>query len=1203
MSLLLAARKFDFAKIQEYLNQVPWLWVGVAAGVILLVCLLFLAVRRWRARRSTAQPEVSGRVLVKVWKRFLAQIPGEFRRYVLHFQSFVVLGESGSGKSQLVDKCTDWKGQSAQFYPSYTAEPLLQIYLGSRVLVQEVPSSLLSDTNPKVRGALMRLWRRTGRKRPSIAVLTISAASLREASAESLREQAQMLRGKLNVLSRVANAPTETRIVVTHMDHVEGYVPFAEFVEKEEIPHQIQLDPSLPNMGLSTCLEPFEDYLSLALTKLPARDYLRVLAFLGTASSTFDRLGLFLSTLCENDPRSFEPKVGDLYLSSHTGGGALTLSNPFETSLTVHGQELERAVTTRHRWVAGVLLVLGLLWLSAGFAREQIRLAQARGPLETFSQEGSDPNLAVEAELALIQFEQGSQGAARLLPSYNPGVAKRLNQKLAGVIRERFLRPIPARIGTSASAHETSLYLLGLVYAQREGPLGVYILDGRIDEFARALKLPSAVVGTYVRASEERWAGTLSLGDLRYERRTHQVTKAETWHAFFLGLKSATSGQALTAERLAGLQERAKELREGLSIVDRRHTARDLFLKLKDDPHGQQALFEAYIEDLEVPEWLVSQRVQLAKALKVIIDLRMDVPTLKQQSLPELVYHLRGIQALAEQANLKMRIPLGDTTYTFEESRWVQVINDARMRALVQRFIHDNQSSGAQIFFGRDKSYPDIVMRPTGSGFLFAGKGVVAGEYTKPAYEREVVPQIASFEASLEKLDLNREARDELKSLVSGAAEQYASEYERQWKRYYESWDLQVDSLGALKLVLGHMKLSASRFQDLIQTIVDHTTLQPSTSPYLRTMGERLAAFRPIAQLLASAGPKAPTEIEHYRSILGRILSDLDAGESPDEEPAGEGPAEDAIDFEAELTPLGRLCFAIVSEHRDSYLLITEQWLKSAGITGRWRDPFLQPIRAIDSLGRVDIAAALDKSWKVRVRAQVVPLLEKFPFNPGQTEVARPKDLEQALHPTTGAFWARVRSFVAPICLKGAPGAVRWRSLKSLETNFDWPSDLFPVLNHLGELSATLWDKEGLPRPLLLRIRAEALPPAKPGQPAAILTFIGSGKAAVFGFNQRPTWRTLKINWHISEPAQVGLQLGTSESGERSNFALSAPQGYWALHRLLRMQKPEVSGASFSIATDKPGLASVKVRFSYEEDPFRLFVVPSAVRKDLNAGK
>src|SRR5690606_9193602 len=98
---------------------------------------------------------------------------------------------------------------------------------------------------------------------------------------------------------------------------------------------------------------------------------------------------------------------------------------------------LERAVTRRHRLIAGVILFLGLLWLGAGFARVQVRLAQARRPLELFAQDDSDAHLAVEAELALTQFEHGAEGAARLLPSFNPGVAADLNQILAVIIRKR----------------------------------------------------------------------------------------------------------------------------------------------------------------------------------------------------------------------------------------------------------------------------------------------------------------------------------------------------------------------------------------------------------------------------------------------------------------------------------------------------------------------------------------------------------------------------------------------------------------------------------------------------------------------------------------------------------------------------------------------------------------------------------------------
>src|SRR5205085_1132256 len=127
--------------------------------------------------------------------------------HILFFQPFVVLGESASGKSLLISKYTDWKGQAAQFYPSYSVDPQLQIYVGSKAVIQEVPSTLLADTSTVARTALLRLWRPLFRKREPIAVLTFSAAALRQATPESLRTQAQTLRGKLNVLSRIANRP------------------------------------------------------------------------------------------------------------------------------------------------------------------------------------------------------------------------------------------------------------------------------------------------------------------------------------------------------------------------------------------------------------------------------------------------------------------------------------------------------------------------------------------------------------------------------------------------------------------------------------------------------------------------------------------------------------------------------------------------------------------------------------------------------------------------------------------------------------------------------------------------------------------------------------------------------------------------------------------------------------------------------------
>ena len=106
-----------------------------------------------------------------------------------------------AGKSCLIDTYTDWQGLARQFYPSYTTDPQLQIYLGSKVIVQEIPSALFNDTSEPARAALLRLWRACFRKKKPTVVVVINGAALNTDSPESLKKQAQTIRGKINILS------------------------------------------------------------------------------------------------------------------------------------------------------------------------------------------------------------------------------------------------------------------------------------------------------------------------------------------------------------------------------------------------------------------------------------------------------------------------------------------------------------------------------------------------------------------------------------------------------------------------------------------------------------------------------------------------------------------------------------------------------------------------------------------------------------------------------------------------------------------------------------------------------------------------------------------------------------------------------------------------------------------------------------------
>src|SRR5204862_6308218 len=119
----------------------------------------------------------------------------------------------------------------------------------------------------------------------------------------ALRMQAQMIRGKINIISRIRGAPVTARIVLTHMDQVEGSLAFSQFLESQQIPMKLEVGP---DGSSQQSLEPFEKYLPLALTKLQAKAYMKALTFLRKAPSIFAYMEILLKTLKEKDPLSHE---------------------------------------------------------------------------------------------------------------------------------------------------------------------------------------------------------------------------------------------------------------------------------------------------------------------------------------------------------------------------------------------------------------------------------------------------------------------------------------------------------------------------------------------------------------------------------------------------------------------------------------------------------------------------------------------------------------------------------------------------------------------------------------------------------------------------------------------------------------------------------------------------------------------------------
>ena len=170
----------------------------------------------------------------------------------------------------------------------------------------------------------------------------IDMASLNAGSSDSLKRQANSIRGKLNVLSQCSQKPIEVCIALTHMDQIEGFSAFQAFLRGNGIPLNIHFFPSAeigdkkevketvslsPEVGvrtclesLETCLEPYETLLSRALTIQPAEDFLQIIAFMRRAPKLLSRLSSFVDILENPDALSASPEIVQLFPAGKAEG-------------------------------------------------------------------------------------------------------------------------------------------------------------------------------------------------------------------------------------------------------------------------------------------------------------------------------------------------------------------------------------------------------------------------------------------------------------------------------------------------------------------------------------------------------------------------------------------------------------------------------------------------------------------------------------------------------------------------------------------------------------------------------------------------------------------------------------------------------------------------------------------------------------------
>jgi hypothetical protein len=1193
-------------------------WTAAIALVLIPVVLLAIAWYRRRQARKSGQPVIRAgigrRTLVKIWKQFLRQIPREFRRTILQYQPFVVFGTAGSGKTALISKYTDWRGQAAKFYSSYSMRNELQIYLGSRALVQEIPSGLMDDVSQAARTALIKLWRPLFKKREPMVVVALNAAALKGLTPDALRREAQVLRGKINIISRLRRQRVKTRIVITHMDKIDGYLAFSQFLDNNGIPLRLDLEAQGAKAELSQCLEPYEQYLPLALTTLSSKAYKKVLTFLTRAPSFLSLADIFRKTLQEKEPLSYEPEIRDVYLTSDTGTSTTGASNPLAATWDGASLAAEQESASRlHRRLPAAAAILAVGLLIAGYVGERQDWAEATTAVESFEKSmGPAQTAAVDEQLTSLTRARhpGVVGAVR--PRFFKGAGSVLNERFINQIRDQYLLPGLERASASPTPAETTLYLLSAIYSTRDNRLGELVLEN-LDEISNVGDVPAHLMAAYVQHTREPWEGLAPLAEEPFEVSDEVLSDPQPWHAFFSELDEVFERRHLTASALEELQRGATRLRTELTRMEQNLLSRDVYNELaRSAPVDLGRVFGRFVANLRPPQWLIEWRDPIAQMLELIelSDLPADGrATLTDMTFPRFIHHLRSRKRQTADIDIVHRFKLVDDPFAFSTKRWSEVLSTSSMQALVERYVASKRDKTAFAFFSQATDYPAVALNPTSSGeFLFTGKARVQGIYTRRAYEEQVRRQVLELVRLISPEQdagatspLDPSVRAELNTFIASKVEQYAEAYANAWTRFYESFKVKVTSRGGLLIVLRQMRLSDSQFNEFLQTVFENTALETTGADALRPLGDALEAFQFLNRLQAT-GEAGEVELQNYRAILNQIQTDLEGGggedgdgEDEEEEDEEGGAGGEPSEFMRSLTPLGRLAVRVLHNDRDSYVRLVEEWLDNVGIEGSWAEPFRTPVEQMYVLGREDLNGAIATYWNEQVRPEFARIASKFPFNrPSSTDLT-PSKLEEVLHPLNGSFWERFEAMIGPVCKRKGH---TWKPVIGPRGGLRMPAGMLDMVNHLMQVRKALWDSDGNPKALVLYVYPHPLPSGPSGDPAGTLSFIRTGEAIVFGFNQKRAWQRFQWEWWQGYPCQVAMQIGEPGMDDAGFRSLSVPETWWGLFKIIRAGQARLGNTySWSLFEGGDRTDAPRVRFSFREDPWELFDVAKLLRR------
>jgi hypothetical protein len=1105
----------------------------------------------------------------RTWKKFVSQIPREFRSLTKQHQHFIVLGDEKSGKSELIHGIVE---QSQNIYPfevEYTKDLNVQFYMGPKQLIQELSVAMVRDRTIVVRKSLIHLWKKLYSKNSPIIVIAYHCWSALSKDSREVSKAARTIAGKLALLSEIANKPLKIRVALTHLDKIEGYLEFTSFIKQHNINVEIPIASNFESQALQHALYNFRDkYISLILTSVSAEDFQKILLFFDELPKFFAGIEEYLRALMTgNIPGQFELEK----LTFTTKLEPYTAFTSFDWKAPESNSIFFRHPMLKHQIASAAVFVTCAGLIMNNFFKDKLQVNLTEKGVDSLDY--LQPKVFVDEVIPKIEDlinNRPKEGYLPILPRFYNKQLRDTNQNLSMRIRKHILEPGLRKIMLQDQQEIKILYMLGLIYATQKNRLGEHITKN-IYDWSHVLGLDEKLIRNYINSNIDNTSNRIEIEHLEKINAVGPLSSSDPWISFLRKFQDIIDQPVFTGHNFESLRTEATQLLNE-------------YRRIKNDTHGfvicnllgkvNSRMLSDFARNIKILGWLKLTGDYLESFLVFVCHSCPEIPDISDHNVSQFFAKIKDITSLNDQIDTSYNFLLGDEKFSFQTKKWVTLSVAHVVERLIQNYIVVNNETKGEIFFKHTPDIPPLVIESYRNEFPhFDEPIVIEGRYTRLAFEKNVRYTTESLLALLETVPLNEEDKERFRRFLKQEVVSYAKQYQLEYERLYSACNIKSSTLDEVKTILEKIVEPSSSFQHFLKTMNYHTEVF-SNPPECLSALEEMNHFNFLRVLMNQVKNKS-TPFEKYQALLRQVLARLsDHSESRN--------YTNVANLEDVITPSATVTLSILRNDPDSYLNQIKENLSDIGVPPAYHHLFTAPIMQIYYLGVKDLKKGIDRVWAESLEPHINQLFAKRPFNSESEMISTFEEVKKVTNPTC-EVWSVLKQIIAPVSIT-VDGL--WEPKLSCDLKLD--SALYNAVNRLAKVSNILWDNEGNPQPIRMNVQSLPFEAGERAYPLPVLSYLVTGDEAYHNFNQNPSWHLISIEWWKANNSTVVLELANKNDSRtyRDTKVLNSPWSFFEL--LKKAEQKEENVWQWALGSQLSEKVS-HVALKFEDNPWGLF--------------